>query len=158
MILTKGGILNLIVAVPIDIDVVVIITVYLLAYGSETGAGIFALGQGMLTDIFTGGVWGFHAILYLTIFLLIKIISIPFDLFSVPGQLTLVFIVVLIKEFLRVPLLYLFSLNMGFSNSDLLMFILSALSSGLIAPLIFYLLNQLGRLFHRAKEEFSGPA
>jgi rod shape-determining protein MreD len=145
---------NYLVSIPIDIEVVIIMSVYLLAYGSETGAGIFALGQGLLTDIFSGGIWGFHAILYIIIFLFVKGISRPFDLLSAFGQIALVFVSVLVKEFLSVPLLQLFSLNMNFSSYDVLMFILSALSSGLIAPLIFYLLNSFGRVFHRVKMGF----
>jgi len=148
---------NRLASVPIDVEVVVIIMVYMLAWGSETGAGIFALGQGLLTDIFSGGIWGFHSILYLAIFLIAKIISRPFDLLSAFGQVALISIAVMAKEFLRIPLLHLFSLNINFSFFDFLMFIISALSSGLIAPLIFYLLNSLGRLFYRAKEEFSSP-
>lgn len=145
---------NYLVSVPIDIEVVVIMIVYLLAYGSETGAGIFALGQGLLTDIFSGGIWGFHAILYIVIFLFIRMASRPFDLLSAFGQIALVFLSVLVKEFLSVPLLKIFSLNMDFSFYDVLMFIVSALSSGLITPLIFHLLNSFGRLFHRARKGF----
>ncbi len=146
--------MNCLVSIPIDIEVVIIMSVYLLAYGSETGAGIFALGQGLLTDIFSGGIWGFHTILYIVIFLFIKVVSRPFDLLSAFGQIALVFVSVLVKEILSVPLLQLFSLNMDFSSYDVLMFIVSALSSGLIAPLIFYLLNSFGRLFHRVKKGF----
>lgn len=145
---------NYLVSVPVDIEVVVIMIVYLLAYGSETGAGIFALGQGLLTDIFSGGIWGFHAILYIVIFLFIKMASRPFDLLSAFGQIALVFVSVLVKEFLSVPLLQIFSLNMNFSLYDVSMFIVSALSSGLITPLIFYLLNSFGRLFHRVRRGF----
>ena len=148
---------NYLVSVPIDIEVVVIINVYLIAHGSETGAGIFALGQGLLTDIFSGGIWGFHAILYVIIFLFIRLLSRPFDLLSAFGQIALIFISVLVKEFISIPLLHLFSLNTNISSYDLFMYMVSALSSGLIAPLIFYLLNSIGRPFHRVKEEYMSP-
>ena len=149
--------MNYLVSTPIDIEVVIVITVFLLAQGSETGAGVFALGQGLLTDILSGGLWGFHTILYLIIFLFVKIISRPFDLSSVFGQIAIIFIAVLLKEFLQIPILYLFSLNMNFSFSYLLISIISALSSSLIAPLIFYLLKCLCHLFNRAKEAFINP-
>lgn len=143
--------------IPIDLECVIIITAYLLAYGREAGAGIFALCQGLLTDIFSGGIWGFHAILYLIIYLFIKIFSSPFDQSSVSGQFTLIFIAVLVKELLSIPLLYIFSMDINLSFYIFLAFIISALFSGLIAPLIFYLLNSLVRLFFRSKEEFLGP-
>lgn len=143
--------------IQIDLECVIIITAYLLAYGSETGAGIFALCQGLLTDVFSGGIWGYHAILYLIIYLFIKIISRPFDQFSISGQISLVFIAVLVKEWLSIPLLYMFSLDINLSFYVFLTFIVSALFSGLIAPLIFYMLNFLGRLFFGSKEDFFSP-
>lgn len=149
--------MSCLVSVPVDIEVVVIISVYLIAMGSETGAGIFALGQGLLTDIFSGGVWGFHAILYMIIFLFIRVLARPFDLSSAFGRIALVFFSVLVKELISAPLLHLFSLNSNISSYDLLMYVISALFSGLIAPLIFYLLKSIGRPFHKMKEEYMGP-
>lgn len=157
MILVKGGLLHPVTHIPIDLECVIIITAYLLAYERESGAGIFALCQGLLTDIFSGGIWGFHAILYLIIYIFIKIFSSPFDQSSVSGQFTLIFIAVLVKELLSIPLLYIFSMDINLSFYVFLAFIISALFSGLIALLIFYLLNSLGRLFFRSKEEFLGP-
>lgn len=148
---------NCLVSIPIDVEVVIVITVFLLAHGSETGAGVFALGQGLLTDIFSGGIWGFYTILNVIIFLFVKIIFRPFDLSSAFGQISIIFIVVLVKEFLQIPILFLFSLNMNFSFSYLLISIVSALSSGLITPLIFYLLKGLCHLFNRVKEAFLNP-
>jgi len=148
---------NYLASIPIDVEVVVIINVYLLAQGSETGAGLFALGQGLLTDMFSGGIWGFHTILYVIIFLLIRFLSRPFDMLSAFGQIALISISVLIKELLRIPLLQLFSINADISSYDLLMYVISALFSGLITPLIFYLLNSFGRPFHRVKEVYLSP-
>lgn len=153
LILVKGDLTHL-TSVPIDIDFVVIITVYLLAYRGERGAGIFALGQGLLTDIFTGGIWGFQTILYIIIFVFIRILSNPFDLTSVSGQVAIISMAVLLKEVLMVLLLHMFSLDIDLSYFNFLLFIISALFSGLIAPLLFCLLNSLGRFINRAKEEF----
>ncbi|MBN1628026.1 MAG: rod shape-determining protein MreD [Deltaproteobacteria bacterium] len=156
LILIKGDLLNRLTPIPIDLECVIITTAYLLAYGREAGAGIFALCQGLFTDILSGGIWGFHAILYLTIFLFIKLLSRPFDMFSVSGQISLAFIAVLVKELLSVPLLYMFFQDIDISFDMFITFILSAALSGLIAPLIFYFLNALGRLFFGSKEEFLG--
>jgi rod shape-determining protein MreD len=151
--LIKGDMLNHLMSTTLDIDVVVIVIVYLLAYRSEIGAGIFALGLGMFMDIYSGGLWGFYGMLYLIIFLFIKIASRPFDLFSSFGQITVIFMGVLAKGISTVLLLHLFSLNSNFSSLNFLLLLISALVSGLTAPLIFFILNSLGRLFHRTFEE-----
>jgi len=153
LILIKGDILDRLVSGYIDIEVVIIIIVYLMAYRNETGAGIFALGQGLLTDIFSGGIWGFHAMLYLIIFLFIRLLSRSFDLLSTFGQVTLISMAFLVKGLLMVPMLYLFSMHISISSSDFLLFILSALCSGLIASPVFYLLNSLGRFISSSREE-----
>jgi len=126
--------------------------VYILAYRSEIGAGIFALGQGLLTDIFSGGTWGCYTTLYLMIFVFIKFLARPFDLFSAFGQIAVVFIAALIKDVLLIPLLHIFSINIGISYSDFL-FVFSALFSGIVAPFLFHIINSLIRILHGAKEE-----
>jgi len=136
-----------------DIDVIIIFIVYLLSYRSETGAGIFAFGQGLLTDIFAGGIWGFHTMLYLMVFLFIRLLSRSFDLLSTFGQVALISMTVLVKGLLMVPLEHLFSLDITVTSSDILLFILSALCSGVIASPVFYLLDSLGRFKNGAKEE-----
>jgi rod shape-determining protein MreD len=154
LILIKGTLVNYFFSIPVDLDAIVIINVYLIAKGSETGAGIFALGQGLLTDILSGGIWGFHAILYVIIFLFIRFLSGPFDLMSTFGQIALISISILAKDLLRIPLLHLFSLNTNISFYDLLIYMVSALFSGLVAPLIFYLLSSVGRPFRNVKEKY----
>jgi rod shape-determining protein MreD len=133
----------------LDIDVVVIVIVYLLGYRGEIGAGIFALGLGLFMDIYSGGHWGFYGMLYLIIFLFIRIASRPFDLFSRFGQITVIFIGVMTKGVSTALLLHLFSLNSNFSILNFLLLLISALFSGLAGPLIFFILNSLGRLFYR---------
>jgi rod shape-determining protein MreD len=136
----------------LDIDVVTIVIVYLMGCRFEIGAGFFALGQGLLLDIFSGGIWGFNVMLYLIVYLFIKMVSRPFDLFSVFGQVVVVLLGVLAKDVLIVLLLHLFSLNNEFSIFDFLHLIVTVLCSGLMAPVIFLLLNSLGRFFlERAK-------
>jgi rod shape-determining protein MreD len=131
----------------LDADIVIITMIFLLGYQSEVGAGIFAIGQGLLIDIFSGGTWGFHTMVYLIIFLFVKIASRPFDLFSVFGQVSVIFITVLVKGFLIILLLRLFSLSGNYSFHDFLCIACSAIFSGLAAPFVFYLLKLLGRIF-----------
>ena len=130
-----------------DVDLVVIIIVYLLVYYSETGAGIFAFVQGLLIDIFSGGMFGLFTLLYLIIFLLIKLASRPLDLLSTLGQVVVISMAILLKEALMVIILYMFSFATNFLIHNILLTVFSAIFSGLIAPFLFYILNKLGLLF-----------
>jgi|WetSurMetagenome_2_1015567.scaffolds.fasta_scaffold09670_5 rod shape-determining protein MreD len=141
----KGDLLNRGLSINLDIDVIAIIIVYLLGHRCETGAGIFALGQGLLMDVFSGGIWGLNTLLYVLVYLFIKIIARPFDLLSVIGQVAVTFFGVLVKDFFIILLFLLFSLNSGFSWFDALLLLASAGCSGLAAPFIIILLNSIFR-------------
>jgi len=151
----KGDLLNHGLSISIDIDVVAIVMVYLLGRRCETGAGVFALGQGLIMDIFSGGIWGFHALLYVLMYLVIKIIARPFDLLSSVGQVAVVFFGVLIKDVFIIFLFHTFSLNSGFSSFDALLLMASAICSGLSAPFIIILLNSIGRVIHGIQKGFN---
>ena len=53
----------------LDVDFIVLFIAYLFVSRGETGAGVFAFCQGLLTDIFSGGFLGLFGLLYLGIFL-----------------------------------------------------------------------------------------
>jgi rod shape-determining protein MreD len=152
LILNKGGILSHLMPINFDVDIAIIITVYIMAYRGEIGAGVFALGQGLLTDIFSGGMWGCYSTLYLAIFLLIKFLSRPFDLLSVVGQTLVVFIAVLAKDVLMILLSHIFSITISASFFNFL-FIFSAICSGIVAPFLFYVLNTLINFSYKSKDE-----
>ena len=134
-------------------DLVVVIIVYLLVCYGETGAGIFAFGQGLLIDIFSGGVLGLFTLIYLIIFLGVKLGSRPLNLLSVGGQIIIISLAILLKEGLVISFLHLFSLEIIFSFSDFLMFVSSAIFSGLIAPFLFYFFNQINRFIIEISRE-----
>jgi rod shape-determining protein MreD len=129
----------------IDVDIVVVFIVYLLMFYGEMWVGIFAFGQGLIIDIFSGGMLGLFALLYLIVFFIIKIVSRPFDIYSITGQMAIIYIAVLLKNILMVLFVYIFSMEIALSFFDFLVFIFSAICSGLLAPIIFYLLNLLNR-------------
>ena len=124
-----------------DLDLVIVFIVFLMAFSSETGAGIFAFGQGLVMDIFSGGILGLFTLLYLIVFLGVKLASRPLDLLSTGGQIAIISMAVLFKELMMVTLLHLFSLEITSSFANFALFVLSAVCSGLIAPFIFYLMN-----------------
>lgn len=151
----KGDLLNHGLSISLDIDVVAIVVVYLLGRRCGTGAGIFALGQGLLMDVFSGGIWGFNTILCVLIYLSIKIIARPFDLLSVMGQVSVTFLGVLVKDVFIILLFHTFSLNNSFSGFDALLLMVSAICSGLAAPFIIILLNSIGRVIHGVQKGFN---
>ncbi|MFC1867454.1 hypothetical protein ACFL0H_04905 [Thermodesulfobacteriota bacterium] len=152
-IIIKGSLVNNIFIKPLDIDIIIVIIVYLLIFYGETGAGIFAFGQGLITDIFSGGMLGLFALLYLIVFLCIKLASHLLNLLSTGCQMAVITMAVLLKEVLMAALLHLFPLEITFTFNDFLLFAFSAICSGLVAPFIFYFLDFLNRLFMEADED-----
>jgi cell shape-determining protein MreD len=126
---------------------------YLLVVNGETGAGIFALSQGLLIDVFSGGLLGLFTLIYLTVFLGINLGSRLFDLRSARGQVIIISLAVLLKGMLLITFLNIFSLEMHISSLGLWAFAASAACSGLIGPLIFYLLNHLKYFLTRGIRE-----
>jgi len=144
-ILFKGVIQNHAILKLIDVDIVIVLIVYLLMFYREMGVGIFAFGQGLIIDIFSGGILGLFALLYLIVFFGIRIFSRSLDIYSLVGQMAVIYIAVLLKNILMVLFIYIFSMEIALSFFDFLVFIFSAICSGLISPIIFYLLNLLNR-------------
>lgn len=135
------------------LDLVTIITAYLLIYFGTAGAVVFAIGQGFLIDTFSSGLLGLFTLLYLLTFMSIKLGSSFFDLDSVRGQIFLIFIAVFLKEIFLIAFLKAFAMEIFISLTDLLSFVTSALFSGLIAPILFFIFNQISRLLIRKEEE-----
>jgi hypothetical protein len=106
-----------------------------------------------LTDIFSGGFLGLFGLLYLVIFLGIRIGSRPVDLLSSGGQVALVSVSVLMKGVLVIGLHHLFSLNIIFTFMDFLALLSSSIVTGLVAPFLFGLLNFLDRIFVEGYDE-----
>jgi rod shape-determining protein MreD len=143
----KGVIQNYAILNLIDIDIVIVLIVYLLMFYREMSVGIFAFGQGLIIDIFSGGMLGLFALIYLIVFFGIKAVSRPLDIYSIVGQMAVVCIAVLLKNILMILFIYMFSMEIALSFFDFLVFIFSAICSGLLAPVIFYLLNLLNRFY-----------
>jgi rod shape-determining protein MreD len=139
--------MNLVILKPFDVDLVVILIFLIFVFYSQTGAGIFAFGQGLITDIFSGGMLGLFTITYLIVFFGIKLASRPLDLSSYGGQFLIISTAVVFKDAMMVFLLYLFSLEVSLSYVNILSFIVSATFSGLIAPFFFYLAKYLSNVF-----------
>ena len=124
----------------VDIDLVIVFTVYFLA-SNKSSPGIFVFSQGFLLDILSGGVLGFFTLLYLLVYFCIRIASHPIDLLTPVGRAAIVFIAVMVKELIMFILLKLFSFQYIFSADSLLSFFLSALLTSILSVFIFHFIR-----------------
>jgi rod shape-determining protein MreD len=139
-ILIKGSLFQSLVVKGVDIDLIIIFTVYFLA-SNESSPGIFAFCQGFFLDVFSGGVPGLFTFIYLLVYFSIRIASHPIDLLTPVGRAAVVFIAVLIKELIMLLLLNLFSIQYIFSADLILSFFLSAMLTGILSIFIFHFLK-----------------
>ena len=122
-----------------DFDFLTIITVYLFLFYGQTLAGIFAFGQGLLMDLFSGGPNGLFAALYMAVFGAIYLGYRLFNLQGFKGQMLLITSVVLLKEALFFAGLSVFSVDAGFSKRYLWISVISAMATGVMGPVLFHL-------------------
>jgi hypothetical protein len=151
-VLMKGSIINFFGIHFFDIDLVIIIISYLLLIDEETGAGVFALSQGLLIDIYSGGPLGLFTLLYLILFLSIHIGSDFLDIRSVKGQAIIILLADLLKGGLLISFLYIFSLEVHISYSVFWAFVGSSICSGLMGPLILRIFHYVGTLIEGPTE------
>ncbi|HIJ20220.1 MAG TPA: hypothetical protein HPP58_04150 [Deltaproteobacteria bacterium] len=126
-----------------DLDFLTILTAYLFLSSGQLAAGSFALGQGILIDLFSAGLQGLFPALYLGAFWGITIVSRFVNLREAKGQAIIVAIAVLFKQMLMVLLVGFFSRDLIVSFYFFKVAAISILGSGIIAPLVFMLLNGL---------------
>ena len=119
-ILIKGSVFNQVFFEGFEVDLVIVIAVYLFSSHSEMVSGIFLFFMGFLTDILSVGIPGLFMLVYLLIFMVIKIGSHPIDIFSPVGRIALIFIAVIFKELLMGAFINLFSLGSMFDIKILL--------------------------------------
>jgi rod shape-determining protein MreD len=154
-VLVRGSFLNQRWLGFVDLDLLTILIAYLWIHYGQTGAGLFALGQGVMMDLFSGGMMGLFALLYLAVFLAIQMGSRFFHLQTFRGLMILILLAVLLRQIMLLGLLEFFSLPIHFSWRTYVSFGISALVSGFLAPPCFALLKRLdmfmGKNFSRQK-------
>jgi len=123
-------------------DLLTILIVYLFLYYGRTPAVAFALGQGIIVDVFSVGFKGLFAFLYMIVCAGILLGCRFFNLRDPKGQIILITLAVLLKRSFFFGAVYFFSID-PFSPSSLLWAsVISALFSGLIAPAVFFIFEQ----------------
>jgi len=126
-----------------DLDLLTILTAYLFLSFGGIQAGAFALGQGLLIDIFSSGLHGLFAFLYLSVFWGIYLGSLFFNLQTAKGQIMIVSLVIFLKNIVFLTVLSLFSNSMVLPESFLSASTISIIGTGLITPIFFVFLNRL---------------
>jgi cell shape-determining protein MreD len=128
----------------LGLDVCTIIIAYLYSEISRNWAIAFSLSQGLLTDIYSGGLRGLFAALYLGVYGIIHLGSRFLDLNGVKGQMVIVASAVFIKYCLFFLIVESFPLDVFIEPPALWMVGLSSVANGLAAPLVFGLIRWFG--------------
>lgn len=135
-----------------DLDFLTVLTAYLFLAFGQIGAGVFALGQGFLIDVFSGGLHGLFSSAYLTVFFVVLVGSRFFNLLNPKGQIIIVSISVLMKNVTLLVLLRMFSQDILYSRAFLVESLFSMGITGLLAPFFFQLFNHLRGFAGRTAE------
>jgi cell shape-determining protein MreD len=126
------------------LDLCTIIIAYLFAEISRNWAVAFSLSQGLLTDIYSGGLRGLFAALYLAVYAIIHLGSRILDLNGVKGQMVIVAVAVFVKSCLFFLIVKTFSQDFFMVPPALWRIGLSSVANGLAAPFVFGLIRWFG--------------
>ncbi len=152
-VLLRGGIMKVVAPRFLDIDLGTAIIGFVLISYRSTWAGLFALGQGIVVDLFSAGPVGLYIFLYLTVFLSMVGGCRFFDLHTPKGQVILIFVTVYLKGLLLLLLFLIFSFEIDKASLLLILSGASAALTGILSPFFFYFLSLLRRFIIRGFEE-----
>lgn len=130
----------------LDLDLLVILIAHLFLHYGKSAVCIFAFGQGLLIDVFSGGMHGLFTLLYLSSFGAIYLGSQFINLHGKKGQLFIVFLAVSFEKALCLVVVTLGGVD---PSAFYWQSCVSAVSTGAIAPFLFSLLNRLKRAFQK---------
>ena len=141
--LFKGNWINFIGSDYFDFDLLTILISYLFMFYGNLAVGVFAFGQGFLIDLFSGGLHGLFACLYLCVFVSILLCLRFLDLRGVIGQVIIITLAVLLKKILFLVVLTVFAFEIYFEKTFIWISAASALITGLVAPFVFSLFDAI---------------
>lgn len=126
-----------------EFDFLAILIAFLFMCYGDTPAGVFAFGQGLFMDLFSGGMAGMFGGVYLGAFGVIYLTCRFFHLHRPRGQIVIVSCAVLVKKLIFLLLVTAFSLEIAFLSAYLLESLASAVITGLLAPFFFIFFKRL---------------
>jgi rod shape-determining protein MreD len=127
----------------VDLDLLTILIAYLFLFYGKTPTATFAFGQGVLMDLFSGGLHGLFTLLYLGVYGGILLGYRFFDLQGPKGQMVIISLAVLLRELVFFIMLTVFYQDIVFSQDFLVVSGALAIVTGLIAPVLFYVFDCL---------------
>ena len=140
-----------------DIDLVAVTVAYLVAWHGDPWAGAFALSMGLLLPVRSAAVPGPFSVIYLVLFLGVRLGDALFDLQSFKGQLIVVFLAVFLKKLLFIGFLNLFSLRTAVDAQVLFAFVCSAVFNALAAPAVSFGYAAAARMIQRLRPDLGEP-
>lgn len=142
-ILFRGAITHLVRVEWVDIDLIPIFLVYLIAREQNFRAGCLAFLMGILTDIFAPCQLGLFAFVYSAILLGMNPCRKFLDFDKTKTSILLVAIFLVAKWSLLLFMISILPLGQCIPSINFILVSISALITGMIAPLLFYFLDLL---------------
>ena len=129
-----------------DLDLLTIFIAYLFLNYGHTATGTYAFVQGLLIDLFSGGLYGLFTFLYLGVFWSINLGCRFFNLLTFRGQMMIVALAVVLKRILFLAVPKVFSMEIPFSRHYFWASLVSIFFTALAAPALFRLFNVLRKV------------
>ncbi len=139
--MTKGKLVHLMGTELCTPDLLTIGIAYIFMTYGPTGACIFALGQGLFLDLFTGGMQGLFTFLYIIVLGGIWLVSRFFNLQTSKGQFVIISLTMILEKMFLFLMLTAFSKEPFFPQSFLWTLIWLTVYTGLMTPVFFYFFN-----------------
>lgn len=126
-----------------DLDLIVLLTGYLFLSFGSIRAAIFAIGQGLLMDIFSSGPMGLSALIYFGVFWSIYLGSLFFNFETAKGQVIIVSSAVLMKWVMWQGARFFLYPHTAFSPSLIYTAAVAIVGTGLITPWLYAAFDRL---------------
>jgi rod shape-determining protein MreD len=140
-VVLRGNIAHLSRTEWLDFDLIPVFLVYLIVIDQNFKALCLAFFMGLLTDMFSSCQLGLFAFTYSAILLIINNTRQFLDLANVRTSALLVALFVLAKWWLLLVVLRILPLTQAVPSIRLMSVVVSALIMGVIAPILFYVLD-----------------
>jgi len=126
-----------------DLDLLVLLTGYLFLSMGSIQAAVFALLQGLFTDVLSGGPTGLSALIDFGVFWFIYLGSLFFNLQTVKGQIIVVSSAVVTKLVMWEGAILFFYGEVMVSSAMVCQSVVAVIGTGLVAPWLYALLDRL---------------
>ena len=135
-----------------DLDLLTLLTGYLFLSFGRIQAGVFALAQGLLIDIFSSGPNGLTGLVYIIVYWTIYLGSLFFNFQTTKGQIIIVSLAVFFKNLTWLAATGLLYGSILFSTTFFCAAAVSILGTGLLCPVIYTIFDRFRGIPGREKD------